>query len=108
MENDERLLEQFFAENRQEIADNGFTRRVMRSLPGRKYRIAQWWTAACSLLALALFVAMDGIGLIWNALRQMLEAAMQSGAAEQMDPKSLAVAGIVLFYLGCRKISSLA
>ncbi|WP_301202912.1 DUF5056 domain-containing protein, partial [uncultured Parabacteroides sp.] len=35
MENDDKLLTSFFAEHRQEIADNGFSRRVLRHLPGR-------------------------------------------------------------------------
>ena len=30
MENDDKLLTSFFAEHRQEIADNGFSRRVLR------------------------------------------------------------------------------
>ena len=34
-ENNDKLLIDFFAENRQEIPDNGFTRRVMRHLPDR-------------------------------------------------------------------------
>lgn len=29
----DKLLRDFFAENKQEIADNGFSRRVMRHLP---------------------------------------------------------------------------
>ena len=33
MENDDKLLTSFFAEHRQEIADNGFSRRVLRHLP---------------------------------------------------------------------------
>ena len=33
LENNDKLLIDFFAENRQEIPDNGFTRRVMRHLP---------------------------------------------------------------------------
>lgn len=32
-ENNDKLLIDFFAENRQEIPDNGFTRRVMRHCP---------------------------------------------------------------------------
>ena len=31
----DKLLRDFFAENKQEIADNGFSRRVMHHLPGR-------------------------------------------------------------------------
>ena len=32
----DKLLRDFFAENKQEIADNGFSRRVMHHLPDRK------------------------------------------------------------------------
>ena len=39
-ENNDKLLIDFFAENRQEIPDNGFTRRVMRHLPDRTQRIS--------------------------------------------------------------------
>ena len=38
MENNDKLLIDFFAENRQEIPDNGFTRRVMRHLPDRFHK----------------------------------------------------------------------
>ena len=41
MENDDKLLTSFFAEHRQEIADNGFSRRVLRHLPGRSRHLAQ-------------------------------------------------------------------
>ncbi len=34
----DKLLRDFFAENKQEIADNGFSRRVMHHLPGRSNR----------------------------------------------------------------------
>ena len=35
IENDEKLLKDFFTANKQEIADNGFSRRVMHRLPDR-------------------------------------------------------------------------
>lgn len=33
----DKLLRDFFAENKQEIADNGFSRRVMHHLPDRSH-----------------------------------------------------------------------
>ena len=51
MENDDKLLTSFFAEHRQEIADNGFSRRVLRHLPDRSRHLAQIWTAFCFTLA---------------------------------------------------------
>lgn len=107
MENDDKLLASFFAEHRQEIADNGFSRRVMRRLPDRSRRLAQIWTACCFALALGLFVALDGVQLVLDTLRETFDAAIRSGATE-LDPKSLAIAGVVLLYLGYRKIATMA
>lgn len=106
MENDDKLLNSFFAEHRQDIADNGFSRRVLRQLPDRSRRLSQIWVTFCFTLALVLFVAFDGLRLMLDALRETFSTAIQSGATE-IDPKSLIIAGIVLLYFGCRKISSL-
>ena len=62
-ENNDKLLENFFAENRQEVADNGFSRRVMHRLPNRNSRLARLWTAGGFTLAAVLFVLMDGLQL---------------------------------------------
>ena len=96
MENDDKLLTSFFAEHRQEIADNGFSR-----------HLAQIWTAFCFTLALVLFVSLDGVQLILDTLRETFDTAIRSGASE-LDPKSLIIAGVVLLYFGYRKISSMA
>ena len=107
MENNDKLLEQFFADNRKEIADNGFSRRVMHSLPSHSRRLSQIWTIFCFTLALVLFVSFNGLQLILGTLRETFTSAVENGAT-QLDPKSLIVAGIVLLYLGYRKISTLA
>ena len=107
MENDDRLLKQFFADNKQEIEDNGFSRRVMRRLPARSNRLAQLWSAFCFTLAAVLFVTLDGFQLILNTLRETFDSLLQSGAAE-LDLKSLAIAAVVLLFMGYRKIASLA
>ena len=107
MENDDKLLKDFFANNRQEITDNGFTHRVMHRLPDRSRRLSQIWTAFCFTLALVLFVTLDGFQLLLDTLRETFNSAVQSGATE-LDPKSLIIAGIVLLYFAYRKISSLA
>ena len=58
---DDLLLEQFFQSAReQEIADRGFTQRVMRQLPGRSLQLSHWWTALCLAVGLVLFVAFKG------------------------------------------------
>ena len=107
-ENDERLIEEFLAPARREIPDNGFTRRVARHLPAGRDRVARAWTCAGFTLALALFIALDGARLLWDALRESLDAALQHGLAADADPRSLLVAGAVLLFLCYKKIASLA
>lgn len=106
MENNDKLLEDFFTANRQEIADNGFTHHVMRRLPDRSERLARIWTALCFTLAIVLFVALDGIELIGNTLRETFNGLLESAA--QADPQSLLIAGLVLLFFLYRKIASLA
>lgn len=106
MENDDTLIEKFFASNRQEIADSGFTRRVMRRLPDHSSLLARVWTVCCCALAVVLFVSLNGIELIGNTLRETFHGLLESGA--QADPQSLVIAGVVLLYLLYRKIASLA
>lgn len=50
----DKLLRDFFAENKQEIADNGFSRRVMHHLPDRSNRLARIWSAFVMTVAAAL------------------------------------------------------
>ena len=38
---DDKLLQQFFSDNRKEIEDNGFSRRVMHHLPNRYYAVVE-------------------------------------------------------------------
>ena len=104
---DDKLLQQFFSDNRKEIEDNGFSRRVMHHLPNRYYRISQLWSWFCFTLAVVLFFVLDGLQLVLGALRETFTSAIQSGAAE-LDPKSLIIVAVVLVYLGYRKICSLA
>ncbi len=107
-ENDERLIEQFLAPARREIADNGFTRRVMRRLPDRRERLSRWISGLGFALAAVLFIALDGVQLLGDALREAFTAAIEHGFAADIDPKSLLVAAVVLLFLTYKKIASLA
>jgi hypothetical protein len=62
---DNQLLEQFFQPARDyKVEDRGFTDQVMKLLPDRAMRLSQWWTAACLLLGVVLFVVFRG----WESL----------------------------------------
>lgn len=99
MENDDKLLTSFFAEHRQEIADNGFSRRVLRHLPDRSRHLAQIWTAFCFTLALVLFVSLDGVQLILDTLRETFDTAIRSGASGLTQVVNHCRSGIALFRL---------
>ena len=102
-EMDDKLLKQFFSEHKQEIADNGFSRRVIKSLPDRSLKISRIWTTCCSAVALILFFALDGLQAIGSVLRETFTSMVEYGAAN-LDIKSLWIAGTVLLFLGVRKI----
>lgn len=107
MENNDRLLEEFFAANRHEIADNGFSRRVMHNLPTRSWRLSQIWSICGFTLVVALFVALDGIHLLGNAFQQLFNNLLEHGAAE-FDMRSMVIVGLVMLVLAYKKIASMA
>ena len=74
---DDKLLQQFFSDNRKEIEDNGFSRRVMHHLPNRYYRISQLWSLFCFTLAVVLFFVLDGLQLVLGALRETFTSAIK-------------------------------
>lgn len=104
---DDKLLADFFAANRHEIADNGFTRNVMRRLPDRTRRISRVWATFGFTLALVMFIVLDGVQMVLGTVREVFESVVLNGTSE-IDPKSLIIAGAVLIYFIYRKICSLA
>jgi uncharacterized membrane protein len=74
-DNDNILIERLFEEaSRQQIADDGFTKRVMAALPdnsaAKVRRLSRLWTWFCILVGLALFFLLDG----WAVLKATLLA----------------------------------
>lgn len=66
---DEALLQRFFADStRMDIADEGFTDRLMRRLPEevdtRCYRLYRLWTAAMAAVCVAVFFFVNGFQLL--------------------------------------------
>ena len=104
---DEKMLKELFASCKQDVADDGFTRRVMRCLPDRDLRLSQIWSACCCTLAVVLFVAFDGAGLLLGALRQGVEALAHTDWT-QADLGSLAAVVVVALFLVYRKVASMA
>ena len=55
IKNDEQLIRQFMQANKQEVADNGFSRKVIRRLPLRPKDISDTLTAIGLILSCILF-----------------------------------------------------
>ncbi len=103
----DKLLHDFFTENKREIADNGFSRRVMHDLPGRSNHLARLWSAFMMTVAAALFVWLGGLEAAWGTIREVFIDMTNHGIAS-LDPKSTIIAAVVLLFMATRKIVSMA
>jgi hypothetical protein len=56
METNDKLLKDFFSENKKEIADNGFTKRVMRKLPEQTDKSWIVWIFTALGMAISLYM----------------------------------------------------
>jgi TRAP-type C4-dicarboxylate transport system permease small subunit len=66
---DDELLNQFFEEQRQDIADNGFSEQVMKQLPQRVRRLSRIWSLFCIAVATLAFFLFDG----WQYFLQFIK-----------------------------------
>ena len=111
IDKDERLLQQFFSEAaNQKIEDNGFTERVMQSLPVASQR--SWlssfsclWTWFCISVFVVLFVVFHG----WELLAVQFEVMLRTMAAtESISINLLMIFSVVfgLLFVGTGEIIS--
>lgn len=103
----DKLLRDFFAENKQEIADNGFSRRVMHHLPGRSNHLARIRSAFVMTVAAVLFVWLGGLEAAWGTIREVFISMINHGTTG-LDPKSIIIAAVVLLFMATRKVASMA
>ncbi len=62
IDNDDKLLMDFLSERKPSVPDDGFSHRVMRSLPDRAYRLSRLWMYVCIVAGVALAVAGNAVG----------------------------------------------
>lgn len=103
----DKILRNFFTENKQDIADNGFSRRVMRRLPDRSYRLARLWSAFVAAVATVLFIWLDGLEAAWGTIKEVFIGMINHGTTS-LDPKSMIIAAVVLLFMATRKVASMA
>ena len=70
---DEQLISKFMQNNKQEIAVNGFSRKVMQKLPISAKVWSDILTVACVISCCILFFAFDGFSLILQSVREVLQ-----------------------------------
>ena len=70
----EQKLKSFFKENKSEIPDNGFSKRVLHHLPTRKSVFPQVVMLICVVAGLSLTVAVAGFSTIQTQLLSLIDA----------------------------------
>ena len=106
-EADDKLLKQFFTEQKHEIADNGFTHRVMQHLPDRSIRISGLFASICGALCVILFFALGGLRIFADILREVYISAVQFFATTTIDLKTVLIVAVVLLIIGFNRVFSL-
>ena len=71
--NDEQLISQFMQANKHEIADNGFSRRVMHRLPQSAKVWSNILTAICVVLCCILIYVYDGITILFQSVYEIFQ-----------------------------------
>lgn len=99
---DDQLINKFMQSHKREIADNGFSRRVMRRLPMRAKVVSDILTAICIVVSCILLVVFDGASLIYDAVVPVFQ---QSSARliETLNFRTLVPIVAVMTYLGIQK-----
>ena len=102
-EDNDLLLQQFFSDAaRQQIADNGFTERVMQRLPSRINWFNRLWTMFCIVVFAVLFVVCHG----WELLSVQLEVLLRTWTLESVSFNPLMLATVVfgLLFVGVGEV----
>lgn len=102
----DKLLNRFFKENKKEIEDFEFSRRVMRKLPGYEKKLATIWTIFCSGIAIALFFIFDGIDAFTRIFHEAITTLIHSELTN-INPHCLMIIAVVLVGMGIQKICSI-
>lgn len=110
-EDNDLLIKQFFQQAaQQQIADNGFTERVMQRLPqhtslaARRTLLTRLWTASCIVVFAVLFVVFHG----WELLTIQFEVMLQTLSVQTFSVNLLMVASVLfgLLFVGVGEVIS--
>lgn len=96
---DDVLLRKFFTEQKQTIADDGFSRKVMRRLPSKAIRYSRIWSTICIVAILLVFVTCHGFKQILNILDALVRTVPTHNIFDY-SPFTIAIIVVVLAGLG--------
>ena len=99
-EMNEDSIELFMKEQKQEVADRGFTKRVMRRLPTHQHSVTTFIDIALIAVCVCLFLVLGGLGLIHSLIGHVM-AFVQTHTMEHLlsDPKLLITCAIIIVSL---------
>lgn len=106
MDNDDKLIESFMLTHKHEIADNGFSRRVIRQLPQRAKWLSDMLSVACTIICCVLFYVYNGFEILFQTIYELITAQSYHLITES-NFQSLVIATIVLVVIGVQRVCSL-
>ena len=104
-ETDDKLLKQFFGEQKQEIEDNGFSRRVIRQLPEHAKWMSDVLTTVCTVLCCILFYVFDGFNFLFGVIVEVITS-QSYNLMSNTNFISLAIATVVVIIIGVQRVAS--
>lgn len=105
METDkDKLLTDFFGKHKQEIPDNGFSKKVMKRISSKTTVLATIWSMFCGILALVFFFAFDGLKVLGKAVLKILVEFIEY--AYTVDLRMVAIVGGVLLIVWVGRVLS--
>lgn len=100
------LLKQFMQEQKQNLPDEGFSRKVMRKLPGKAWRLSALWSIFCWSVSGILFFRYKGWELLCRFFYETGYSILQNTILP-IDQLSLILATATVAVIGIKKICSL-
>ena len=94
---DDELVDLFFSQHKFEIEDNGFSERVIQSLPKSSWKTNRIWTVVCTLAAMVLFVVEGGFE--WLQLLYYSMMGNTAGGIASVHFSTLSLHSILIAYL---------
>lgn len=103
-DNNDLLIASFFEQyGKKEIADNGFSQRVMNALPHRERSYAKLlntlWTCFCGIAAISLFLFADGINFISSVAINVLNSLLAHISAIDITLSTVIMTVVAIYTL---------